>query len=1583
MKSLSPSLNHVHLPQYLQATADQIIRSINERKYCAVLGPRFSGKTDLLNLVREELEYRSRVVVQVNLYNADATKPSDFFNNLAKIISQQLANQSRVSEIIAVSVSDSSTFRSFIQDVINHVNNELVLIIDHLEGVPNDLVRLLLTSLRAIYMEQQSNSEHRLVAIVAGALSLAGIATGETSPFRGIAELVIVDLPPDDESEKYITTFFSNLNIQISSSVRRHLIHAARGDQQLIKVMCEKCAQMIAEKKPKQLNISIVKGAAQEFILKDANFHAPIQEALRLFENDPDLLTCALLLLKKKTIYRKELSLPLSPDVDPLYLTGAVRKDKQNGYQFRNEIYKQFLVHYFNPGRVGHLLSMAGRWDQAIDYLEFSIEKGEMQYLTNLLAATISSMYASPELNYAARYLARGLFAGFNIREGRIWYYAKNGEALKLIGYIGKAKKGELAIGREMPISGDSLEVRSYREARALKGQAINENFEWAIPLHATDRKSIGVVEMIVPALQREGSAQREWELEFSGYLHQAALALQDVETRNHWQSQLGALDQITLNIAGRLEIEQILQTAIEKAIDLVGGTGGRIYLWDEKDETFTLKASDRFQSSLKGTKFDKDRGVIGEIRRTKKPFSKNEYYKWADRQLVFDEDHMTAVTGAPILSNKKLLGVIAIHALKDGKVYGEKDEELLMRFGNHVAIALENATLFEQLELENTSRTDESLALQIVGISLTETFDLTAILNRVMQAALKLIQGDEGSILFFDEVRDEFLPEALMSTGIGQPLQPYVTQVRQQKGLAYQIVKERKSVAISNTESNSQVSKVSVEKGRQAMVGVPLISHEGSVGVLWVNWKRPRKLSGREGNLLTALASQATVAIQGAKRYAEIQEYARLTEGLIGAGQFISTFHPIRNELQTIIDNLRKSKNYDNVVLHVYDQNIQEFEPPISSGKLKIDLALGPIKKGNLVWKILNGETDAYFSSDTLNDHLLASSFTKREGIRSSGFMRLTKNNNPLGIIFINTRTKHDFSKDDQATIKRYVDQAIALIENNSMFQPMIDELSKIMKLDILALHLYDAKRMKLGVPLLSKTLPDQCDWLSNFPFKNGLDLGHDFSRFNPDGDFANGNSESLCGTSSYFKLVFSGRPVGILSIHWHHNHAWSENEKRAVRLFSNQIAAAIDNTYHYKSLEQNQLRLRALLEASKAITLAGLERDTILQAISEQAKAATGASLATIQLVDGNDLVFISASPVEKLEGLLRNVGRMPINGPGITTKAFRSGTGKLVPNVETDEDFFAIPGQITGSEVAVVINSGNKPIGVLDVEHQRIGELDEDDLGLLQALANLAIVALQNAEQYEALLEARDELLAAGTIAWMGLFGSEWSHTVAQKTFAIRTYADAIKELMSVANLEIMQKLDRIDIIARDIQAVPLAISTPAQAEVGEPLLIDEFLQNETLIICKSHEDIHPDLLMGCKETLVKVDRSLLKMALQKLIDNAIRNMPPNGNLIVESRHGDDGTIIIAIQDTGSGIPENIKNIYGHQRIPKEDGQPGSGMGAMLARFILKKFGGDLRLAWSEMDKGTRIEIVLPAYHKLKEENSKAATYNRRLS
>ena len=153
-----PSLSIAH---YHQAEIEQILLCVEGGVYCAVLGPRLSGKTELLLYVEQVLtESMGWTCAYIDLAEMRSSNLQGFFSELIRLVAH------RFGELTGVSLDQpeeaevtSPIFRSFLIESAQALGQDVVLIIEHLESLPTDLVQALLTSLRAAYMDQQTQQQ--------------------------------------------------------------------------------------------------------------------------------------------------------------------------------------------------------------------------------------------------------------------------------------------------------------------------------------------------------------------------------------------------------------------------------------------------------------------------------------------------------------------------------------------------------------------------------------------------------------------------------------------------------------------------------------------------------------------------------------------------------------------------------------------------------------------------------------------------------------------------------------------------------------------------------------------------------------------------------------------------------------------------------------------------------------------------------------------------------------------------------------------------------------------------------------------------------------------------------------------------------------------------------------------------------------------------------------------------------------------------------------------------------------------------------------------------------------------------------
>jgi len=117
---------------------------------------------------------------------------------------------------------------------------------------------------------------------------------------------------------------------------------------------------------------------------------------------------------------------------------------------------------------------------------------------------------------------------------------------------------------------------------------------------------------------------------------------------------------------------------------------------------------------------------------------------------------------------------------------------------------------------------------------------------------------------------------------------------------------------------------------------------------------------------------------------------------------------------------------------------------------------------------------------------------------------------------------------------------------------------------------------------------------------------------------------------------------------------------------------------------------------------------------------------------------------------------------------------------------------------------------------------------------------------------------------------------------------------------------------------------------------------------------------------KTAMVRADASILEQVIYNILENAVVHTPALSPIEV-SVGTDDDTLVIGIEDRGSGVPaEEAEHVFErfHQAGPADQPKRGSGLGLSIARGFARAINGDVRLVPVPGGcPGARFEIVLP--------------------
>lgn len=216
----------------------------------------------------------------------------------------------------------------------------------------------------------------------------------------------------------------------------------------------------------------------------------------------------------------------------------------------------------------------------------------------------------------------------------------------------------------------------------------------------------------------------------------------------------------------------------------------------------------------------------------------------------------------------------------------------------------------------------------------------------------------------------------------------------------------------------------------------------------------------------------------------------------------------------------------------------------------------------------------------------------------------------------------------------------------------------------------------------------------------------------------------------SAVFVPMLAGTEViGALAIQSYTPGAFSEAHTRLLSIIANQAASAIARARMLASERRRVKQLSLIAEVAQQIG-AIFDLDVLFTRIVELIRDTFGYYHVAVCIPDAaSERVIFKASTHPSL------IGRGPRLGRGIIGHVAQSGEPLLVNDVTQDSRYISVSAlPETFSELAAPLKFGDKVLGVLDVQSTRAQPLTEDDLFVLQTLANQIATAIRGAELYQ---------------------------------------------------------------------------------------------------------------------------------------------------------------------------------------------------------------------------------------------------------
>ncbi len=177
---------------------------------------------------------------------------------------------------------------------------------------------------------------------------------------------------------------------------------------------------------------------------------------------------------------------------------------------------------------------------------------------------------------------------------------------------------------------------------------------------------------------------------------------MKDAST-SHLLKQYQRVVQVSHNLTSNLDLESLLKSIMDVAVDLVDAEEASIILHDPHTHRLYFETATNVESSPMLQKlFIPEESIAGWVAVNRVPQIVNNvnadkrHFDDIDQKVNFDSRSIIAV---PLIAKQKLIGVLEVLNKRSGG-FNDDDQEILLALAAQAAVAIENSRLFQQSDL-------------------------------------------------------------------------------------------------------------------------------------------------------------------------------------------------------------------------------------------------------------------------------------------------------------------------------------------------------------------------------------------------------------------------------------------------------------------------------------------------------------------------------------------------------------------------------------------------------------------------------------------------------------------------------------------------------------------------------------------------------------------------------------------------------------------------------------------------------------------------------------------------------------------
>jgi two-component sensor histidine kinase/putative methionine-R-sulfoxide reductase with GAF domain len=368
--------------------------------------------------------------------------------------------------------------------------------------------------------------------------------------------------------------------------------------------------------------------------------------------------------------------------------------------------------------------------------------------------------------------------------------------------------------------------------------------------------------------------------------------------------AELTALHRIISAANSSLKLNDMLSEVATAVVAVTHADVCSIFLYEQDWDQLVLTATSGLNhDSIGNIRLRVGEGITGWAAMLGKPVPVKD--AWSDPRFKYvpalQEEQAVSILAVPVVlfTNEKLVGVIDVHTFEECD-FSDNEIKFLETVAGEIAIAIENARLYEQTDSALRQKVTELTTLQGVSAHIAATLNLTEVLSLIAHQAAHLVRADAAAI--YELHHEAGMLEMVAQYDLKNPAHnihewktgPRTALPIEQSDIARAV--ERGVPLPLSPDSDAALGLPFASEGFLSMFCVPLVAPRGIMGGICLYNREEKTFSDEQVRLLDAFAHEAAIALENSRLYDAALRGLQTKSAMLQEMN-----HRVRNNLQTV----------------------------------------------------------------------------------------------------------------------------------------------------------------------------------------------------------------------------------------------------------------------------------------------------------------------------------------------------------------------------------------------------------------------------------------------------------------------------------------------------------------------------------------------------------------------------------------------------------------------------------------------------------------------------------------------------------